>query len=89
LEDCWHLSQLLPDCKGNLSTAELVEAFKRYSDKRQARTSMLVKGARAQGELRVMAGEEECRQRNQKVRDMFANDRVIVAGLHNLYSEPF
>ena len=33
LEDCWHLSQLLPDADGDLSTESLTTAFRSYAAK--------------------------------------------------------
>ena len=89
LEDCWHLSQMLPDAEEELGIEQLRETFQRYAEKRQPRTAALVKGARAQGEVRVTVGEEECKQRNEKVKMYWANTAAIVARLHNLYCEPF
>lgn len=89
LEDCWHLSQLLPDADGDLSTGSLDEAFLKYAEKRQPRTAMMVKGARAQGQMRVTFGKEACQKRNEMVKQMWADKEGIKARFSQLFKEPF
>ena len=89
LEDCWHLSQLLPDAGGDLSTESLTTAFRMYAQKRQPRTAALVKAARAQGQMRVMRGKEACQQRNAKVKQMWADEAAVRERMHALCKEPF
>ncbi|KAJ9603555.1 hypothetical protein H2200_011741 [Cladophialophora chaetospira] len=91
LEDCWCLSQMLPDANGeeDLDVVALGKAFQRYAEQRQPRTAALVQGARAMGQLRVVSGEEACKQRNETMREMYADKAAVMARLDNLYSEPF
>lgn len=89
LEDCWHLSQLIPDAQDELSTETLRKAFHKYAIKRQARTAMMVKGARAQGQMRVTFGEEACKQRNETVKNMWADKEGVKARFSQLFKEPF
>ena len=89
LEDCWHLSQLLPDSDGDLSRGRLSEIFLQYAEKRQPRTAMMVKGARAQGQIRVTFGKEACQARNEHVKKMWADKEGVRARFHQLFKEPF
>lgn len=89
LEDCWHLSQLLPDADGDTSTKALNEAFLKYAEKRQPRTAMMVKGARAQGQMRVTFGKEACLKRNEIVKNMWADKEGVKARFSGLFKEPF
>lgn len=63
--------------------------FKPFAEKRQPRTSTLVKGARAQGDSRVAAGSEAGRERDEAVRKSFEDPAVIEAKFRNLLAEPF
>ena len=89
LEDCWHLSQLLPDASGDLSAESLTAAFRRYAENRQPKNAALVKGARAQGQMRVMHGKEACQQRNEQIKQMWADESAVRERMHPLYKEPF
>lgn len=89
LEDCWHLSQLLPEADGDLSTVCLNEIFLQYAGKRQPRTAMMVKGARAQGQMRVTFGEEACRKRNEIVKKVWSDTASIKARFRQIFKEPF
>lgn len=90
-EDCYHFTKLLPDFNGTLlSTDELTAVFRDFSQLRQPRTSELVRGARAQGELRVANGDEAvCEARNQRVRAAWANDEAVKAKYDKLLLGPF
>ncbi|KAJ9602757.1 hypothetical protein H2200_012537 [Cladophialophora chaetospira] len=98
LEDCYHLCEALPDLssqEGNnkLTLDELEERlpeiFHAFAEKRQPRTSALVKGARTQGQLRVVtAGPEACRQRNLKVAAAWKDIDAVAAKYDGLCREP-
>ncbi len=88
-EDCWHLSQMLPDANKDLETTRLVEVFQRYAEKRQARTTAQVKGARALGQLRCTTGKEACKQRNETIKKLYVDEAAVKARLDDLYSQPF
>ncbi|ETS73893.1 hypothetical protein PFICI_13759 [Pestalotiopsis fici W106-1] len=93
LEDCYHLSQALPDCTGmNAATTniDLPSVFKQYALKRQPRTAALVKGARAAGEKRVVTtGLKDCESRNHKVKEEWLDTVAIEAKFDGLCREPF
>ena len=61
----------------------------RYAQRRQPRTANLVKGARAQGQMRMTAGEEACWKRNEMVKKAWSDGTAAKAILHDLYKEPF
>ena len=64
--------------------------FQAYAAKRQPRTSALVKGARTQGQTRVVtAGPEACRKRNEKVAAAWKDVDNIAAKYNSLCCEPF
>ncbi|CDO74349.1 hypothetical protein BN946_scf184645.g5 [Trametes cinnabarina] len=71
-EDIYHLVRLLikynPDA-GYPSVGLLSTIFTEYENVRIARTSALVKRARKQGEIRVVNGIEECKNRNEQLRN--------------------
>lgn len=70
------------------SLAESV--FRPFAEKRQPRTSVLVKGARAVGEMRVAVGSEKGRERDEAVAKSYEADAAaIVAKFENLLREPF
>ncbi|KAF7290802.1 FAD/NAD(P)-binding domain-containing protein [Mycena indigotica] len=64
-EDVSLLSNLLD--ASDLSLATLSSAFSSFEAERMTRTAELVNAAREAGELRVVAGEEAARQRNEKI----------------------
>ena len=101
-EDCYHLSTALP----NLSTDTQDEDYKRnleelgsslsedifrpFAEKRQPRTSILVKGARALGEKRVAVGPEKGRERDEAVAQSYQGAaEAVVAKFEGLLSQPF
>lgn len=79
LEDCYHLSEALPDLTKTAATSpeeedrprprpleDLEQIFASYARKRQPRTAALVRGARAAGARRVVTtGSRDCEVRNQ------------------------
>lgn len=97
LEDCYHLSEALPDVSLDDSQgvaedlkARLPGIFQAYAEKRQPRTSALVKGARTQGQLRVVTdGPEACETRNEKVAAAWKDLPAIAAKYDALCREPF
>ncbi|KAJ7060449.1 FAD/NAD(P)-binding domain-containing protein [Mycena amicta] len=62
-EDAYHLSQLLDG--SDLSLASLSAIFTAFETERMERTAELVRAARETGELRVVAGEEAAKRRNE------------------------
>ena len=80
---------MLPDAGETISAADLTQVFQRFATKRQPRTAQLVKGARAQGELRVTSGEQACKERNEKVKKMWENQTAAWTAMDAVYREPF
>ncbi|PTB67628.1 FAD/NAD(P)-binding domain-containing protein [Trichoderma citrinoviride] len=104
MEDCYHLSTMLPNLAPNsqhedgidkslniLRSSSLSESvFRPFAEKRQPRTSMLVKGARAQGEVRVAVGREKGRERDEMIAKSYeGNAAAVVAKFENLLKQPF
>lgn len=94
LEDCYHLSQLLPnisiDDEIKISTSDLQIIFETFARKRQPRTAALVKGARIQGDIRVCdRSEEYCKKRDDLIRNRWMNIAAVEANFDELYKEPF
>lgn len=94
LEDCYHLSQQLPDITVDQNTSMsrdvLRNVFANFAKNRQPRTAALVKGARAQGELRVCdGGVDACAERDNVIRKRWKNVDVIDATFDDLYKQPF
>jgi salicylate hydroxylase len=91
LEDCWWLSQLLPDVSEGKGPEreELMAAFKAFAEKRQPRTKELVKGARLQGEMRVVGGGEEGRKRDELLKEGWRNEEAVRAKYDGLLKGPF
>ncbi|RVX67761.1 hypothetical protein B0A52_07884 [Exophiala mesophila] len=99
LEDCFHLSHALPyldphsdSYQSNVQKLEssLVDIFRAYAEKRQPRTSALVKGARAQGKQRVITtGPEDCKRRNQQLAKACSDEAALAATYDALLREPF
>ena len=71
------------------STETLTKVFEAYTDKRLARTSALVSGARAQGEIRLVYGSEACIARNNKVRAIWHDQGVMVQGYAAVWKGSF
>lgn len=68
---------------------ELENIFRVYSQKRQPRTSALVKGARLQGERRVVtAGPVACLERDTLLAASWKDTASISAKYDNLCREP-
>lgn len=93
-EDCYHLNRLLPPASGIASgegiQAAFRDAFKAYAELRQPRTSLLVKGARAQGEKRVTSGAEACKKRNQDLAESWNDAEAVGARFDALLKDhPF
>lgn len=89
LEDCWWLSELLPDVCDEVDAVELKEAFKEFAEKRQPRTAALVKGARMQGEMRVAGSGEEGKTRDERLRDGWRDLDAVKAKWDGLLRGPF
>ncbi len=94
LEDCYHLTQLLPDLSMDMMmsirTAELQNVFETFASKRQSRTAALVKGARMQGEIRVCdGGIKACIERDNIIRNRWKDIETMEANFDGLYNEPF
>ncbi|PYH94368.1 FAD/NAD(P)-binding domain-containing protein [Aspergillus ellipticus CBS 707.79] len=89
MEDCYHLSRLLPDAHAFDGSA-LEGVFREFVQLRQPRTSALVKEARRLGdEQRVVVGEERCRQRDARIKAAWSDPEQVVKGLDPLLKEPF
>lgn len=73
---------------GQPSTELLSQVFIDYQDLRLPRTSELVRGARQQGEVRVVEGIEACRVRNEKIR-IGSRDDAARKATNDLLSGPF
>ncbi|OQV09852.1 FAD binding domain-containing protein [Cladophialophora immunda] len=99
LEDCYHLShalpELVPDEDDNQRVLDelnenLPAIFEAYAEKRQPLTSALVKGARTQGQMRVVtAGPQACKERNKKVAAAWRDTAAVAAKYEALCREPF
>ncbi|KAJ5613834.1 FAD/NAD(P)-binding domain-containing protein [Penicillium herquei] len=92
LEDCYHLSRLLPefddDSEGNLEG--IFHIFEEFARLRQPRTSALVKGARKKGEERVVTGGPElCRARDAQLIVSLGDVEEVQRGNDQLFGEPF
>lgn len=98
-EDCFHLSRALPDLASVDTRFEKAVAalgpslsdaiFKPYAEKRQPRTSHLVRGARAVGEQRTASGEEACALRDGLITEKFADEALLASRMDELLREPF
>ncbi|KAG5927417.1 hypothetical protein E4U42_002289 [Claviceps africana] len=105
LEDCYHLSQAFPNLHALKdedndadSDADTVAPFgpgiagtifRPFAEKRQPRTAHLVRGARLQGDQRVVAGQESCRVRDGLIVDKFADSQQLADRFDELLREPF
>ena len=77
---------------GPPSTATLKAVFLELEAYRITRTAMLVKKARAQGEIRVVEGVEACKRRNDVVRGMYsvpegATPEMVKEGIREVYKD--
>ncbi|KAI1323720.1 hypothetical protein F5Y16DRAFT_424761 [Xylariaceae sp. FL0255] len=92
LEDSYHLSQALPDLTGGAEATaiDFEDAFEAFAQKRQPRTSHLVKGARANGERRVKTNPKECAERDEALRIEWRDQETLLAGFDELFlHQPF
>ncbi|CAI6013759.1 unnamed protein product [Clonostachys chloroleuca] len=99
LEDCFHLSHSMPFLEpGSEQYDEKLQVmgsslwkniFRPFAGKRQPRTSLLVRGARSQGDRRVVSGTEACRQRDSGIRAAYKDSTVLSAKFDDLLREPF
>jgi salicylate hydroxylase len=91
LEDCWVLASLLPDVAGDgrLEAEELRGIFGKFAGVRQPRTRELVRGARMQGERRVVGGGEVGRLRDEVLRKGWRDEEALRAKWNDLFSGPF
>lgn len=98
-EDSFHLSHAMPfldpqseayDQSLEIFGRSLADTiFKPFAEKRQPRTSALVKGARAQGESRVALGQEAGQSRDEKIKAAFNNPTILENKFSHLLVEPF
>lgn len=91
-EDVYHLVRLL--VKHNptaspLPTEKLSEIYEEYQLLRKTRTTALVQGARAMGELRATSGTEACLARNEVVRNMYGDEAKLLEQSAFLFDAPF
>jgi salicylate hydroxylase len=71
------------------SNETLAKAFEAYTNKRLARTSALVRGARVQGEIRLVHGVDACIARNNKVRAIWQDQGAMVQGYAAVWKGSF
>ena len=71
------------------SNETLANAFEAYTDKRLERSSVLVRGARVQGEIRLVHGVDACTVRNNKVRAMWRDQGAMVQGYAAVWKGSF
>ncbi|KAH7305726.1 monooxygenase FAD-binding protein [Rhexocercosporidium sp. MPI-PUGE-AT-0058] len=91
-EDAYWLARLLPDVRGcdggKLEGEVLREAFVKFARGREVRTGVLVRGARAVGERRVVS-KEECRERDEMLRKGWEDHEAVEEKWKGLLREPF
>ncbi|KAJ6523307.1 hypothetical protein B0H19DRAFT_652134 [Mycena capillaripes] len=84
-EDADNLVRLLlehhPATDTELSSGTLSAIFTEFEAKRMERTALLVKGARKEGELRVVEGVEQARARNEVISAQWADRGPIARGV--------
>jgi hypothetical protein len=68
---------------------DLQQAFSAFETERVPRTTQLVQAARAQGERRVLAGEDACAQRDELVRHMYDNSEKGIEVTDMIYNESY
>lgn len=71
------------------SNETLTAVFEAYTAKRLVRTSALVKGARVQGELRLVHGVDACVARNNKVRAIWHDSGAMIKGYAAVWKGSF
>ncbi|KAE8376133.1 monooxygenase FAD-binding protein [Aspergillus bertholletiae] len=98
LEDCYHLAQYIPllepGCgdyaeKLKCVSSSLPGCFKAYAEKRQPRTSALVREARALGERRVVVTPALCQERDAAIAAAWSNPGAVRMKYERLLKEPF
>jgi len=90
LEDCWWLAELLPEGKEReLGSEELRKVFEKFAAIRQPRTTELVRGARVQGERRVVGGGEKGMKRGEILRETWRDEEAVRVRWDGLLREPF
>ncbi|KAG2150428.1 hypothetical protein DEU56DRAFT_728804 [Suillus clintonianus] len=90
-EDIYHIMRLFKiynPSAAQPSTELLSQVFTDYQDLRLPRTSELVRGARKQGEARVVEGIDACRARDETIR-AGPNDDAARMASYELLSGPF
>jgi len=91
-EDIYHLVRLLVKHNPEAlppSTELLSTVFTDYEGIRIPRTADLVRGARKQGELRVVDGVDPCLARNKIIKQMWGNDEKVLDASEYVLSGPF
>lgn len=94
MEDIYHLTRLFsthmptPSTVTDITTELLKSIFTDFETLRIARTSALVKGARAMGETRVVEGREACLARDERVMEVMSGDAMTKA-FGDLLVHPF
>ena len=87
------MSTLLPVVDSQtalISKHELTQVFHAFAEKRQPRTLALVKGARFQGERRVVAGgTAKYRERDDAIAKEWQDENAVEAKYDRLFREPF
>ena len=86
------MARLLPQFQKDetMSSEKLSEIFSTFANLRQPRTAALVKGARTQGESRVIdGGEEACLKRDERLRKGWEDKSSVEAKYNGLFREPF
>ena len=73
-----------------METQALTQIFAAFANKRQPRTAALVKGARAQGERRVvLGGPKACKERDELARQQWTDQVALEARYNAIMNEPF
>lgn len=73
-----------------LSSDVLIKTFKSFANLRKPRTAALVKGARAQGESRVIdGGLESCLTRDERLRKGWTDEKSVEGKYDALFREPY
>ncbi|TGO13219.1 hypothetical protein BTUL_0074g00260 [Botrytis tulipae] len=88
MEDCYHLQRLIPGAGSDLSTEALTKIFAEFAGIRQPKTALLVAGARAQGERRVVT-PETMEERNEYMRQMWKNPEIFHKAYDEMLKGPF
>jgi salicylate hydroxylase len=79
-----------PVMENDISIEELQRVFDQFSTLRQPRTAALVKGARAQGNMRVVSGGiAACEVRDNFLSKAWEDEAAVEAKYNSLMKEPF